>query len=120
MGLTYIEASVKGSNQISETLDFLVDSGASYTVLPSAVWKKLGLKPRRSMEFTLADGTKVRRDVSECLFRYKDLEAHTPVVLGKNKDQALLGTITLEILGLVLNPFDRTLRPMKAKMMAAI
>jgi hypothetical protein len=27
--------------------------------------------------------------------------------------QALLGVVTLDILGLVFNPFDRTLRPMR-------
>lgn len=119
MGLTYLEAKVAGSDKNSENVSFLVDSGAAHTVLPAAVWKKLGLKPKRSMEFTLADGTKIRRNISECLFSYKDQEAHTPVVLGRNKDQALLGTITLEILGLVLNPFDRTLKPMRAVMMSS-
>jgi aspartyl protease family protein len=34
-------------------------------------------------------------------------------VLGERNDVALLGTVTLEIMGLVLNPFDRTLRPMR-------
>lgn len=66
------------------------------------------------MVFTLADGTEVRRRVSECLIRLEGLEGHTPVVLGEDGDEALLGIITLENLGLVLNPFDRTLRPMRA------
>jgi len=35
------------------------------------------------------------------------------VVLGENGDHALLGVVTLEILGLVFNPFDRTLQPMR-------
>jgi clan AA aspartic protease len=116
MGLTYIEAAVAGPENGFHTLSFLVDSGASFTVLPAKVWKKLGLEPKRTMEFTLADGTRIKRKVSECLFRYGEQEAHTPVVLGESKDQAIAGTITLEILGLVLNPFDRTLRPMKAMM----
>ncbi|WP_211230053.1 hypothetical protein [Desulfovirgula thermocuniculi] len=41
-------------------------------------------------------------------------EAHTPVILGEPGDEALLGVVTLEILGLVLNPFNRTLQPMRA------
>ena len=41
------------------------------------------------------------------------LGAHTPVVLGEPGDEALLGVVTLEILGLVLNPFSRTLQPMR-------
>ena len=40
-------------------------------------------------------------------------EAHTPVILGEEGDEPLLGVVTLEILGLVLNPFNRTLQPMK-------
>ena len=37
----------------------------------------------------------------------------SPVVLGQQKDAALLGTLTLESLGLVLNPFERRLTPMR-------
>ena len=44
---------------------------------------------------------------------YVEGRVHTPVVLGEEGDQALLGVVTLEILGLVFNPFDRTLKPMR-------
>ena len=44
-------------------------------------------------------------------------EAYTPVVLGQPGDaEALLGVVTLEILGLVFDPFRRTLHPMRALM----
>ena len=33
--------------------------------------------------------------------------------ISAEADQALLGVVTLEILGLVFNPFDRTLHPMR-------
>ncbi|HBA38279.1 MAG: aspartyl protease [Deltaproteobacteria bacterium RIFCSPLOWO2_02_56_12] len=113
MGLTFIQATVAGTRGRKRTLRFLVDSGASYTVLPEKVWKGIGLRPKRELTFTLADGTELPRKVSECLLRYNGLEAHTPVILGERGDQALLGAVTLEILGLVLNPFTRTLQPMK-------
>jgi hypothetical protein len=35
------------------------------------------------------------------------------VVLGEPGDEALLGVVTLGILGLVLNPFTRALQPMR-------
>jgi clan AA aspartic protease len=113
VGLTFIRATVAGSRRRKRSLRFLVDSGASYTVLPEKVWKSLGLRPKRELAFTLADGTELRRKVSECLIRYNGLEGHTPVILGESGDQPLLGAVTLEILGLVLNPFTRTLQPMK-------
>ncbi len=40
-------------------------------------------------------------------------EGYTPAILGEPGDEALLGAVTLEILGLVLNPFNRTLQPMR-------
>jgi clan AA aspartic protease len=114
VGLVFIDAEVQGPKGVRRSLRFLVDSGASYSLLPPKVWRALGLKPTRSMVFTLADGTEIRRRVSECLIRLEGLEGHTPVVLGEDGDEALVGVITLENLGLVLNPFDRTLRPMRA------
>ena len=35
------------------------------------------------------------------------------MILGEPGDEALLGVVTLEILGLVLNPFNRTLQEMR-------
>ena len=94
-------------------VNFLVDSGASYTLLPFKVWQEIGLKPKRSHAFTLADGTIVNRQISECHIELPQGEAHTPVILGESGDQPLLGVVTLEILGLVLNPFTRELQEMK-------
>jgi clan AA aspartic protease len=112
MGITYVVGRVKGPLG-EEEVRFLVDSGATYTVLPEKVWTSIGLKPLREHEFTLADGTVIRRKVSECYIMLPQGEGHTPVVLGEEDDQALLGVVTLEILGLVFNPFKRTLQPMR-------
>jgi len=71
------------------------------------------LSPKRAMTFTLADGTTIERKVSECHVALPQGEGHTPVILGEPGDEALLGVVTLEILGLVLNPFNRTLQPMR-------
>lgn len=117
MGLTYVEATVTGPKKKSATVSFLVDSGAKYSLLPVAVWKQLGLAPKRTLDFTLADGTVIQRKVSEAHFSFAGVDGHSPVILGKKGDDALLGVVTLEVLGLVLNPFDRTLQPAR-KMLA--
>lgn len=59
----------------------------------------------REQEFALTNGTIVKRKVSECYISLPQGECHTLVVLGEADDKALLGVVTLEILGLVLNPF---------------
>jgi len=116
LGITYIEGRVKGPLG-EEEVRFLVDSGATYTVLPEKVWRKIGLQPIREHDFTLADGTVIKRKVSECYISLPQGEGHTPVVLGEADDHALLGVVTLEILGLVFNPFKRTLQPMRMLLM---
>jgi len=111
--ILYIQGQVRGLKGKQADVEFLVDSGATYSVLPKDVWERLGLKPKRKTTFTLADGTTIKRSISEAYVVLPQGEAHTPVVLGENGDQALLGVVTLEILGLVFNPFDRTLQPMR-------
>ena len=59
------------------------------------------------MEFTLADGTSIKRSVSECRFEIRGAAATSPVVLGEEHDGALLGAVTLETLGFMLNPLTR-------------
>ena len=117
MGITYIEGKVSGPGVDQATAKFLIDSGVKYTVLPSETWKSIGLSPKRRLTFILADGTQVERDVSECYIALPQGDGHTPVVLGEAYDQALLGVVTLEELGLVFNPFERSLQP--ARMMMA-
>ena len=115
MGLTYVEGRVKGvEGQEEETLRFLVDSGAYYSLLPLQTWQSLGLEPYREERFVLADGTAVTRNVSYCYMRLPQADGYTPVVLGEpGDDQALLGALTLETMGLLLNPFSRTLHPLQ-------
>ncbi len=119
MGLVYVEAEVGREHEPGHAVRFLVDSGAVYSVLPAGVWQTLGLEPTREMDFILADGTTITRKVSHCLFTYQGIRAPSPVVLGEPGDDALLGAVTLESLGLVLNPLDRTLHPMRARLAAA-
>ena len=111
MGVTYIAGTVVGPSG-EEGLNFLVDSGSQYTLLPREAWRSIGLLPVRRQRFRLADGTLMERETSNCVVRLVELgETPTPVVLGEPGDVALLGAVTLKELGLVLNPFSRTLHP---------
>jgi predicted aspartyl protease len=95
MGLTYIEGIVTGPAGTSRTVNFLVDSGAKYSLLPLADWQAIGLTPRRRMTFILADGTAIARDVSECYLQIAQGEGHTPVILGEPGDEALPARLLL-------------------------
>jgi len=73
----------------------------------------VAVTPKRPVSLILADGTTIDRQVAECHISLPQGDGHTPVILGEEGDEALLGAVTLEILGLVLNPLNRTLQPMR-------
>ena len=115
VGMTYINGKVSRSEGRSRPVDveFIVDSGAIFSVLPESVWQRLRLEGRREAHFTLADGTTITRPVSRCIFEIAGVSDVSPVVLGGPRDAPLLGMVTLETLGLMLNPLTRELLPMK-------
>ena len=113
MGITCVDGIARGADGQEQTVRFMVDSGAKYTLLPKPVWESLGLTPSRELTFVLADGATVERGVSECYLILPQGQSRSPVILGEEDDAALLGVVTLEILGLVLHPFNRTLQPMR-------
>jgi clan AA aspartic protease len=114
MGLTYIKASIANPARPKRIarLKFPVDSGASYSVVPSAVLRRLGIQPGRSRSFILADGTEIKRSLGQALFRLNGEEADSPVIFGEKGDSVLLGSVSLEALGLMLDPLKRELRPL--------
>jgi clan AA aspartic protease len=118
MVITYATFKVKESRKSTteEKVDFMIDSGAVYSLVPGKVLDALGIEPYKTVEFALADGTKISRKVGDAYFEYNNEGGSAPVIYGEQNDTALLGVTTLEALGLVLNPFTRTLHPMKLLM----
>ena len=56
MGIPFIEGEVSSNGTVANR-PVLVDSGASYSLLAEEDWQALGLEPKRTASFELADGT---------------------------------------------------------------
>ena len=114
MGLTVlvIEVGNPASPDITEPIEFLIDSGAIYSVVPSEVLNRLGIRPLVEQEFRLADGTKITRKKGVALFKYGERVGGADVIFGEQGDSVLLGAFTLEALGLALDPLRRELKPL--------
>jgi clan AA aspartic protease len=97
-------------------LDFLIDSGAVYSLVPGKILDELEIETYRTIDFSLADGTKITRRVASGYFEYNGEGGPAPVMYGEPGDEPLLGVTALESLGLVLNPFTRELHPMRMLM----
>jgi clan AA aspartic protease len=111
MGITYVELDVANvaEPKKSERVEFLVDSGATYSVVPARILRKLGIKVVDRKEFRLADGTKIVRKKGVALFRYDGHVGGADVIFGEPGDATLLGVVTLESMGLGLDPYKREL-----------
>jgi len=114
VGLTVLEIEVgnPANPEVTEKVDFLIDSGAVYSVVPTPILEKLGIKPLAEEQFRLADGSKVVRKKGIALFRYGERVGGADVIFGEEGDHKLLGALTLEALGLVLDPLRRELKPL--------
>lgn len=114
MGLTVLEIEVANPArpEVTEKIEFLIDSGAIYSVVPTPALQRLGINPLAEQEFRLADGTKIVRKKGVAFFRYGDRVGGADVIFGEEGDSVLLGTFTLEALGLSLDPLRRELKPL--------
>jgi len=114
MGFVFIKAGVANPANTKKTsrVNFLVDSGSLYSVVPQRVLKRLEIKPESNITFTLANGQEVKRKVGNALFTYQRRRRASPVIFGNPGDSSLLGMVTLAALGFVLDPLRRELRPL--------
>jgi len=114
MGLTVLTIDVGNVSNpdITRPVEFLIDSGAIYSVIPRQMLQDLGIKPYTRQEFRLADGRVIRRDKGTAFFRYGDRAGGADVIFGEDADSQLLGAFTLEALGLALDPLRRELTPL--------
>ena len=114
MGLTVLEIEVgnPANPDVTEKIEFLIDSGAIYSVVPTPILERLDIKPLAEQEFRLANGEKIVRKKGGALFKYGDRIGVADVIFGEKEDSVLLGVSTLQGLGLLLDPLRRELRPL--------
>jgi predicted aspartyl protease len=109
MPLPFIDVGVSGPKG-RQTVELIVDSGMTYSVLPRHLWRRLGVRRKRNEVFTLGDRTHLERDIGEGTFSLGGWRRRIEVVLGKPNDMGILGTAALSKFGVVYNPYERTLR----------
>jgi predicted aspartyl protease len=114
VGLTVLEIEVgnPADPQVTEKVEFLIDSGAVYSVVPTPILERLKIKPLAEETFRLADGSKIVRKKGVALFKHGERLGGADVIFGLEGDSNLLGALTLEALGLSLDPLRRELKPL--------
>jgi len=98
-------------------LELLVDTGATYTVIPASVLKSLNVEPIRSIGLRLADNRVIEKPLGEIGIEIEGYRASaTPAIFG-DEGIHLLGSVTMEQLGLAPDPISKKLKPTEALLM---
>ena len=112
MGLVYARTEVTNiaGGEESYTLPFLIDTGATDTVIPSNELEKLGIKREYKQDYELADGTVVSYDVGYAFLCVNGVKVASNVVFGDEKSEPLLGVTVLESAGFIVDPIRQILK----------
>lgn len=96
-------------------IEALVDTGASFTMVPSNLLDELGVAPADKVTLELADGRQVEYDMGRAMASIDGRTEATLVVFGDENADPLLGAYTLEGLRLAVDPVHGRLIPAIAR-----
>jgi clan AA aspartic protease len=94
-----------------ESVQAMVDTGASDTLAPRAMLERLGVPVQGSWPFTMADGREIEYDIGQTVIRIGDTSRTVLVVFGESDETILLGATSLETFHLAVDPVHQRLIP---------
>lgn len=99
------------SREQAEELELMVDTGATFTVVPAELWQRLGLTGEFTRRLRTADGRVLERSQGNAYLEIDGQAGVVPVVEAGNGDVPVVGVTALEILGLAVDPVKQELVP---------
>lgn len=112
MRLFHVPARLTGPTGRTEELELLVDTGATFVVVPRALAERLALRPTRTCALTVAGGRDETWPLAEARLAIDGLEVTTPCLIAP-EGPPLLGAVALESLLLAVDPVAKRLVPVK-------
>lgn len=94
-------------------LEALVNTGATYAWIPHSILEELGIVPEEQATFVLADGREVNYPIAQVRIRLEGRERFTVCIFGDEGTEPLLGSYTLEVFGLAVDPLNKRLIPVR-------
>jgi aspartyl protease family protein len=118
MGHLHTDMTVRGGKAAVELKNVLIDTGATYTVLPKKTLEEVGAwGPMPGVEVTLGNGKTVKAEVYGVAITIEEVEAPS-ISITFDGAQTVIGVETLESIGLKLDPTTGKLEFTRPKGMA--
>jgi clan AA aspartic protease len=113
MGLVWVDAVIRSPfTDRAVTVKALVDTGATLSVIPRRIAKELQLPVIGKRRVATTKGV---AELDECIgiVEVMDRKAYTHILVSDDIDVALIGAVTLETLGLEVDPVTGRLKEAK-------
>ena len=116
MGVMHIEATIRNPADRSKSWRgrFLVDIGATDSVVPKCHLEAIGLQPEEQRRYELADGSEVDMGIAGARIEFMDTFTHGLVVFGDAKAEPIIGVTALESVGVEIDPRNQRLQRLPA------
>ena len=116
MGLIHVTTTLRARENARKKYvsEFLVDTGATDSLVPAKELRKAGIKRRGRMAYELADGQTVEYDFGLAEIEFMGELTSGRVIFGPDDASPLLGVTALESVGILVDPANRTLKRMPA------
>ena len=86
---------------------FLVDTGATISLVPRQHLEAIGIRPEGQRTYVLADGTEIRMDIAVARIELMGEIVGSTVLFGDENTVPLLGVTALESLGIEIDPLNQ-------------
>ena len=115
MGLTHVAVKLLNSqSQDTYEEEFLVDTGAMYSMAPACKLKKIGIQPVGKEVYEMANGELVEYEYGIAQLTFMGEVTGTRIIFGPDTSEPLLGVVALESAGYIVDPTNQTLRRLSA------
>lgn len=110
MGEVFVKAKVINPKlKLEKDIEFLVDTGATLSVIPEPILNKLKVIATDKDVFELADGKHKTFKLGEVIIKVNGKRGTFKIAFGSAKTQPLLGQVVMETLGFRVDPVTKKL-----------
>ena len=116
MGLTHTLVKLRNLSSANGTYeaDFLVDTGATDSLVPGSELRRIGVQPVGRSAYELANGENVEYEFGLVEIGFMGEVTAGRVIFGPDDSSPILGVTALESAGMTIDPASRTLRKLPA------
>lgn len=93
---------------------FLVDTGATDSLVPRGRLEAIGLEPKGNRVYELADGSELVLDVTTADIEFMGEIVGGTIIMGADHAEPLLGVTALESVGIEVDPLNQRLKRLPA------